>query len=66
MTINLNHTQDYEVTAINSSSIPGFQGLEIALTVPLELLTAFPIADGQARIVSVIYRNMESLFSGNG
>jgi len=59
-----NHTsEDTAVTAINSSSIPGSEGPGIALTVPLELLRAFLMADGPVRIVSVIYRNVASLFS---
>ena len=52
-----------QITAINTSTINGFGGPAISMTIPLELLRAFSDGNGVIRIVSAVYRNIAAIFS---
>ena len=57
---NINNTKNSpQITVIDTSNIHGFEGPQIILTIPLEILKMVYNEDvGHIRIVSAVYRNV--------
>ena len=59
--LNLSHSS-FEI--LNSSSIEGYEGPAVSVTIPLEILQFFDDDnDGSIRIASTLYRNISPLLS---
>ena len=52
-----------QITAVNTTNLKDYNGPQVSLTIPFQLLEEFSEGDGFIRIVSAVYRNVSAFFS---